>query len=250
MNIDLNIKFNTIGNLTTPVRQISTTASLMLYPMFCIESDVVDPYHPDAIQATESNLQFIRQIIFNSSITVLNETRTLEKLKIISDTSLFALRRDYTICLAQHAFTIQVHQDLVTSSTRSKRLGDFSVSTSKNSDPEFITKLISSSTLCIKEMKALIKAILSERLLPEWFIKGSSNIQSNGPSTSLWWPKEMFPYTKDAYGSWKQPWIDGMYKKATYGFMNSYGGPQGAIDTLYLNDGQLSDSSSPYTGDF
>lgn len=188
--LDLNV-FLTDGT------KFKVKGQVNLEPFYCIEEDVINPFD----EFTETKSVFVRQIIHNCSITVLNKTRRLEQAKILSEEELFAIRRDYTICLATCDLTKKLRVDAPGMVSRSKALGDFSVSVNRTTSQTSLAKIYMDTQNCIKEAEQLIKDLESEKLVPALFVKGIKNPYNQQAIGRLWWLSEMHPKLVDGYAS-------------------------------------------------
>ena len=211
MNIELKLKFNT-NSASTVQAEFKVSASLMLYPLYATEEDVLNPFDP----IPETEREWVRRLIFNSSLTVYRETRLLESLKIISEDELNLMRRDYTICLTTLDLSKKFHIDYTSAVSISKKLGDFSAARSTQNSAAFLLKSIENASSCIREMRSLIKELESEKIRPKAFTKGAGNPLNTKASARLWWTSDMFPFSSDAYASWKHPHLNSMYKSALF----------------------------------
>ena len=211
MNIDLKLEIP-VG---TSVVKVKLTP--LLYPFYCTEYDVIDNSEDLSV-----NINSIRKIIHNNSITVLNETKKLEELKILSEEDLFILRRDYTRCLSLYDYIKSSTANYVVSSSRSKNLGNFSVSTSQKMSTDSLKLSLEDNQNCIKKFKELIYE-LTDSLLPvaATFEKGSKNLTSH-TSNRLWAESDMFPLLNDAYASTKYTFLSKRYKAANYNIFKEY----------------------------
>lgn len=217
MNINLKLKLPLVSS-TNPVDKkiILVSAQLLLNPIYALEEDVITPF----TTLKEEQLPWVRKLLFDSSITVYRETKVIEKLGLMSKGELFSLRRDYVICMVTNQMAKQLYKDALNTISRSKSLGDFSVSTSTKADSTAISKIISDSNTCIDDMKKLIEDIEASSLLPATFVKGRSNV-STRKSARLWWHSDLPFDLVDAYAS-KRYWFNGNGYKASTFNMDEY----------------------------
>lgn len=218
MNINLKLKLPIINNTTLESRYLVIESTLLLNPLYALEEDILSPF--DNIQ--DKDIPWIRKVLFNSSLTVLRLTKRLETLGLMSKDDLVLLRRDFTICLATNEVAKQVNKNNVSSASRSKTLGDFSVSTTNKSDSTFLLKIAADTDLCIAEMKKLIEDIIQSGMLPSTFVKGSLNVSTRA-SGRLWWLSEL-PRIDDGYASQKYLFNGDLYKAASFNNIKHLGG--------------------------
>ncbi len=212
MNIDFKLKLPLV-NLedNTKTTLLLTSAQLMLNPLYALESDVITPFS----SINDEQLPWVRKLLFNASLTVYRLTKPLEKLPIINKEDLFLLRRDFTICLVTNDIAKQMNKDLAASLSRSKTLGDFSVSTSKKGDSAILLRIIDDSSSCIEEMKKLIEDMIQSTIIPVSFVKGRYN-----PNTTiigrLWWHTQLDTTIVDGFAN-KKYFRNGVgYKAGTF----------------------------------
>jgi len=214
MNIELNITIPLINSTQT----IKANSQLLLYPFYCMEADVVNPFE----EFEENKSIFVRQIIFNNSIKVLTETKKLEMFNILAEEDLFALRREYTICLSTYELTKKMKLDYVGTISRAKKLGDFEVSTSKKTDSLVVDRLLKDTKECLEYFTGFIKELESEKVLPRYFAKGSLNITSTYSGSRLWWLSGMTPNITDAYASSKALYNNKQFKIGNFTVRRDY----------------------------
>lgn len=211
MNIDFKLKLPLINEETSETSFLNVSAQLMLKPLYALESDVISPFET----LDEKSFPWIRKLLFNASLTVYRLTKFLENTNIISKDDLFLLRRDFVICIVTNEMSKQLNKDLAASLSRSKTLGDFSVSTSKKGDSSVLLQLIRDSSDCIAEMKQTIEDLQQSSILPATFVKGQYN-----PRTKLigrlWWHTELPVDIKDGFASKKYHYNGDSYKAGTF----------------------------------
>lgn len=222
MNINLKLD---IPLFNYPTLKVKT--NLLLYPYFCTEDDVLNPF-----EDFNEDKNFIRKIIFDNSIRVMNKTKLIEKLGIVDEITLFSLRREYTICLSSHDVVKKLKADFVATLSRAKSLGDFSVRTTKKTDTIVLERILRDSRACILEYEDLIQEIESSRVVPRTFIKGISNPGSIESSGRLWWLSEMHPNIKDAYASSKYIYNNKKYKAGNFQIKEEYV-PESRVEPEY-----------------
>lgn len=211
MNIDLKLEIPVTGHSAIKVK-----LTPLLYPFYCTEYDIV------AEETKEVNINSIRKLIHEKSIIALNETKKLEELNIISEEELLTLRRDYTICLTTYDYLKASTANYITSLSRSKSLGNFSVSTSHKSSTDSLKLSLEDNKKCIQKFHDLIIELTDSRLpVACSFVKGSKNVSSH-TSNRLWAEFDMFPNLNDAYASTKYTFIQGRYKAANYNLYKEY----------------------------
>lgn len=203
MNIQLNLKIPLINS-----NSINITGEFLLYPFYCIESDVLNPFE----EFDKNQNKFVRQIIHNNSIKVLEKTRIIEQLGILTEEQLNRFRRDFTICLSTLEVTTKLKLDYIGTITRMKKLGDFEVQTSKKTEGDVLNKLLDTTEDCVKEAELFIKQIESERVLPVSFAKGSTNPDNTLILGRIWWLSEFNPKIRDAFANNKIPYGNNRYK--------------------------------------
>lgn len=211
MNINLKLNIPLVHEETGDTLKAKVKSDVLLNPFYATEEDILPKFN----DLTEEDIYYLRKQIFNASLTVNRLTEKIEMLRVLSPTQLFAMRRDYVICLATLDLAKRVSSFLKKAQSQSKTLGDFSVSRSETSDNTSITTIINTSLECIKEMNNLIMVTEQERVLPREFIKGrynTSNIQAND---RLWWLKDFdVGYTRspDGFASVKVNYKGNNYK--------------------------------------
>lgn len=217
MNINLKLKLPIVSN-TNPLdaKLLLVSTHILLNPLYALEEDIITPF----TDIEDSMLPYIRQALFNASITTFRLTSTIDSLQLLSPDELFSLRRDLTICIATNEVAKQLSKDLVASISRSKTLGDFSVSTSKKGDGSIIRQILEDSLNCVAEIKALIESIEQKQILPSTFVKGRLNASSR-TSSRLWWTSEIPLKIVDGYASKKFYYNGHMYKASTFN-LDSY----------------------------
>ena len=208
MNIDFKLKLPLINQGTSEETFLTISSHLMLNPLYALESDVITPFS----NLEDKDFPWIRKLLFNASLTVYRLTKPLEGLSVISTEDLFLLRRDFVICIVTNEMAKQINKDLASSISRSKSLGDFSVSTSKKGDSAILLQLVRDSSDCISEMKDIIEDLISSSIVPRSFVKGRYNPKTIN-SNRLWWHSELPEKLVDGYGS-KKYYRDGNTYKA------------------------------------
>lgn len=212
MNIDFKLKLPLVNkedaSITTTLL-IST--QLLLSPLYALESDVISPF----TNIEDDQFPWIRKLLFNSSLTVYRLTKSLENISVISKEDLFLLRRDFVICMVTNDIAKQMNKDLAASISRSKSLGDFSVSVSNKGDNTVLLQIIRDSSACIEEMKQTINDIEQSTILPKSFVKGRYNPRSS-QSNRLWWHTELPTTLVDGYASKKYFINDRGYKAGSF----------------------------------
>lgn len=208
MNTNLKLKFNITNGSTTKV--VKVTSDLLLNPMYATEEDILTVFG----ESSKDKGNQARKSIFNASLTVLRLTRKIEKLKILSDIDLFHFRRDFAICLATNDMAKILNKELSDSISRSKTLGDFTVSTSHKSDNVVLKNILSDTSNCVLEFKLLIEDTEMERVLPSTFVKSISNITSR-TSDKIWWNSNL-PPIRDAFASEKYIYNGNTYKAGSF----------------------------------
>ena len=227
MNVNLKLKLPLIS-LSNPLEKkvITVSTQLMLNPIYALEEDVITPF----TTLKEEQLPWVRKLLFDSSITVYRLTKTIEKLNLITEEDLFSLRRDFVICMVTNEMAKQLYKDALSTISRSKSLGDFSVSTSTKSDSAAISRIMSDSNSCITGMKALISDMELSGLTPATFTKGASN-PSTRKSARLWWHSDLPYKITDAYVSNKYWFNSNGYKASTFN-LDAYSKYNNNRDTL------------------
>lgn len=214
MNVELNLTIPLLNNLTN----IKVTTQLLLHPFYCTEEDVVNPFE----EFEDNKSVFVRQIIFNNSIKVLTETKKLEMFNILAEEDLFALRREYTICLSTYEMTKKMKIDYIGTISRSKKLGDFEVATSKKTEGAVLDRLLADTKDCVQYFINFIKELESEKILPQYFAKASKNITSTYTGSRLWWLSGMTPNLTDAFASSKVLYNSKQYKVGNFNVRRNY----------------------------
>lgn len=214
MNVELSLTIPLVSNAS----DIKVNTQLMLYPFYCTEEDVVNPFE----EFEDNKSVFVRQIIFNNSIKVLTDTKKLEMFNILQEEDLFALRREYTICLSTYEMTKKMKLDYVGTLNRAKKLGDFEVSTSKKTEGLVLDRLLSDTKECLQYFTNFIKELESEKVLPQYFSKGSKNITSTYSGSRLWWLSGMTPNLTDAFASSKAMYNNKLYKVGNFSVRRNY----------------------------
>lgn len=186
MNINLKLMIP-IVNSDGDEKSIKIDSSLFLTPFYAVEEDVV-PLFPDF---KEENLGILRNMLFNASLTVNRLTEKVDTLNLLSKKELFSLRRDYVICMVTNEMAKRLNSDNVKSQSKSKTLGDFTVSVSETSDSTVLSRIFADSRQCIRELEKLLDAIEYDRILPVDFVKGRYNINNVQANDRLWWLKDL-----------------------------------------------------------
>lgn len=212
MNINLKLDLPIINDKGEQL-DVKVESNLFLTPFYCVEEDIV-PFFQDC---TEEDLPFIRQAIFQNSLQVDRLVEKVEKLKILEPKQLFSLKRDYVICATNNELAKRLNLSNLKSQSKSKTLGDFSVSVSQTGDNTVLNKIFAESAKCLRDIEALIKQAEEELVVPVDFVKGrynSSNIQAND---RLWWLKDLGVGSRviDGYASNKFWYNGNQYKSAT-----------------------------------
>lgn len=222
MNIDFKLKLPLVSKedtSDTTVLLIST--QLLLSPLYALESDVISPF----TSLEDSQFPWIRKLLFNASLTVYRLTKSLESISIISEEDLFLLRRDFVICIVTNEIAKQMNKDLAATLSRSKSLGDFSVSTSTKGDHSVLLQIIKDSNACVEEMKQAISDLEQTSILPTSFVKGRYHPRTKKASR-LWWHSGLPVNVIDGYASKKYYINDRGYKSGSFNldFYSRYSG--------------------------
>lgn len=227
MNVNLKFKLPLVST-TNPLEKklVLVTTQLLLNPIYALEEDVITPF----TTLKEDQLPWVRKLLFDSSITVFRLTKTVEKLNIMSREDLFSLRRDFVICMVTNEMAKQLYKDALSSISRSKSLGDFSVSTATKNDSVAISRIISDSSTCVSDMKSLVEAMELSGITPSTFTKGSSN-PSTRKSARLWWHSDLPYKVTDGYASNRYWYNNNGYKASTFN-LDAYSKYSGNKDTL------------------
>lgn len=213
MNVNLKIKLPLVS-IDNPLDKkiYSIDSYLLLNPFYALEEDVLNPF----TEIEQKDISWVRKVLFNSSITVYRLTKILEDLNYLNPEELALLRRDFTICLSVNEVGKQLYKDISAQISRSKTLGDFSVSTTKRNDLGLINKALSDSNNCIEEMKKLIEDIKESNITPSSFVKGKTNERTLS-SDRLWWLADLDDKVVDGFASRKYLYKGRKYKA---GFQN------------------------------
>ena len=212
MNIDFKLKLP-LKKIDDPssTMNILVTTHLFLTPFYALESDVITPFS----NVTDEHLPWIRKILFNASLSVKRLTKVLEVISTINNEDLFLLRRDFVICLVTNEMAKQFNKDLAASLSRSKTLGDFSVSTATKGDSSVIMQILNDSNACIAEMKQIINDLEQSTITPTGFVKGRYNVRTHN-NDRLWWHTGLSKDLVDGYASEKY-FVNGSgYKAGTF----------------------------------
>lgn len=212
MNINLKLTIPII-NEDGVEKDLKVDSNLFLTPFYATEEDII----PTFPMFLEEDLPVLRKVIFNASLTVNRLTTKIEQWKLLSAKELFALRRDYVICLSTNEFAKRLNAENVKAKSQSKTLGDFTVSTSQTNDTTVLTRIFTDSSKCVKDIEKLLNEAEQDRILPVDFVKGrynSANIQAND---RLWWLKDLDGGSRviDGYASNKFWYNGSQYKTAT-----------------------------------
>ena len=192
MNINLKLVLPLIDSDGNK-QKLRVDSNLLLQPLYATEEDIVSSF---VEVITEDNLPLLRKILFNASITVYRKTSVLDKLKL-SKEDVFMIRRDYTICLVNYQYAVQLSTNSLNgrNAVQSKSLGDFAVTLSnKNSIKDILSPIIASAKDCISSMERTIDEIEQTMILPQAFVKGSKNPNNLQANDRLWWLKEYGGY--------------------------------------------------------
>ncbi len=209
MNINLKLQLPLKSSSDPLVKKvIKTSSQLFLAPLYALESDVVTSFN----ELHDKHLPSLRMFLFNNSLTVFRLTKFLDSKNVMSKEDIFLLRRDLVICMTTHDLSKTVSKDLASQLSRSKRLGDFSVSTSTKGDSGVILRLMTDSKGCIDEIKDLIKDLELSSMLPATFVKGRYNPKTK-ESNRLWWHSDLPGNLVDGFAS-KKYWENGSRYKA------------------------------------
>lgn len=212
MNINL--------KLTVPVinedgleKELKIDSNLFLTPYYATEEDII----PTFPMFLEGDLPVLRKIIFNASLTVNRLTDKIEQWGLLKEKELFALRRDYVICLATNELVKRLNSENVKAKSQSKTLGDFTVSTSQTNDTTVISKIFTDSSKCVKDIEKLLEEAEQDRILPVDFVKGRYNAANIQANDRLWWLKDLDGGSRviDGYASNKFWYNGSQYKTAT-----------------------------------
>lgn len=209
MNLELNI---TIPLVNASVPELKAKATILLYPFFATEDDIVNNFEEIF---KNISLPEVRKTLFNNSLKVYNKTLLISKLNILEEEVLYGLQREYTICLTNLELTSKLKVDMVGSTSRAKKLGDFQVSVGNVNNPAVLLKIMDDMRECISAYEDIIKNIENERVLPVAFSKASKNINTTY-SNRLWWTSDFQPRLKDAFASNKLQYLDKKYKMGNY----------------------------------
>lgn len=237
MNIDFKLKLplvNKEDTSDTTVLLIST--QLLLSPLYALESDVISPF----TGIEDSQFPWVRKLLFNASLTVYRLTKFLENINIITKEDLFLLRRDFVICMVTNEVAKQMNKDLAATLSRSKSLGDFSVSTSTKGDHSVLLQMIKDSNDCVEEMKRTISELEQSTILPKSFVKGRYNPRTLR-SDRLWWNSDLPVNIIDGHAS-KKYYVNGRgYKAGTFNldFYSKYSGM--SVSDYYRSINEVSD---------
>lgn len=217
MNINLKLSLPLIDSDGNE-KNIKIDSDLFLFPFYAVESDITSSFP----SVREEDIKFIRQSIHNASMQVDRNTSLIEAKQLLSTKELFSLKRDYVICLVINETAKRLNSDQVKKVSKSKSLGDFSVSTSSDAgDNLILKKVFEDSNNCIEELNKLISDAEQDLILPVDFIKGRSNARNFQSSGRLWWLRDdgVIFRVIDGYASTKY-WFNGnRYKTGT---LNTY----------------------------
>ena len=212
MNINLKLTVPVIneGGLE---KELKIDSNLFLTPYYATEEDII----PTFPMFLEGDLPVLRKIIFNASLTVNRLTDKIEQWGLLKEKELFALRRDYVICLATNELAKRLNSENVKAKSQSKTLGDFTVSTSQTNDTTVISKIFTDSSKCVKDIEKLLEEAEQDRILPVDFVKGRYNAANIQANDRLWWLKDLDGGSRviDGYASNKFWYNGSQYKTAT-----------------------------------
>lgn len=212
MNINLKLKLPLV-NATDPTdkKVLNLDTQLMLTPFYVLEGEVITPF----TDIKEDQLPWVRQLIFTNSLRAYRETKKIADLKFLPEDEIFLLRHDYTLCLTTLEVAKQTDKDLAQNLSRSKALGDFSVSTSKKGDNTVISKLLEDASNCVATMQEEIKSIIEASIVPREICKGKYNSNTRKPQR-LWWTSELPLSIVDGYADKKYFYNGKGYKASTF----------------------------------
>lgn len=203
MNIKIDIKIP----FKNSADALSASADILLSPFYASEKELLGTF-----LETYNKAQFesAREIIFYNSITA--DDMIKDNLKDLSEKELALFRRNLVLCLSTIAFGNKFNSDFLKSLSRSKSLGDFSVSTSATNDPQFVVNIISNAKKCVEEAKEAIESFsLNGEGLIKSFVKGDLNANAK-QSDRLWHHYNLALKSSETHASKKKPFNGRFYK--------------------------------------
>jgi len=226
MNINLKLTLPII-NEQGEEKDIKLDSNIFLTPYYATEEDII----PTFPMFEEEDLPILRKVIFNASLTVNRITSKVEEWKLLTNKELFALRRDYVICLSTNEFAKRLNSENIKAKSQSKTLGDFTVSTSQTNDNTVLNKIFSDSSKCVRELEKLLNDAEQDRIIPVDFVKGRYNLANIQANDRLWWLKDLGGGSRviDGYASNKFWYKGNQYKAATLN-RDSYANGMSVLD--------------------
>lgn len=191
MNIKIVIKIgpellDTVGDPI--ILSGETSQSVLLDPMYATENDVLAAIMDET---SPHYIEMARNIIFNASISARDKLSDKDFLRWeFTPEEVFRIRRQYTICLSIYNFAKRFHRDYAGGISKSKSIGDISVSLDIKADPVFLIAMIKDAKECADKIVEEIASDGGESGVGmATFVKGRLNIASQIKSSwRLWYP--------------------------------------------------------------
>lgn len=226
MNIQLTLNIPLIDSDQT----VTVRANTLLKPMYATEQEVMNMFLPSF---DRSYVEGTKELIFYASI----KADELIRLYLKSDLSLLpefkALRHQLTLCIAIKNFGNKFNDSFVKGYSRSKTLGDFSVSSSMQNDPDFLKGVLKDAQTCIDDIKNLFAEIDSSESLVRVFSKGKFNPLNFEPSRL--WHHRYLPVKSFADNAPQQQYLNGRFYKNGFSSRSSYTGQGGYVSNSRTN---------------
>lgn len=202
-------KIDTSKTITLPINTLLTpmyTTEAELLAMF-VDEEEYDKYYLKA-----------REIAFTSSIRAEDYLKSRLKSGTIPEETLMLLRRELAQCFGVNALATFFFKGYGESVSRTKTLGEFSVSTTVKNNTYALRDIIDSSKDCLKEAKKSVEEIKHlAASMGASFNKGSCNLKSKF-SYRLWFHNNLPERSTQIYASEKYGHYNGnIYKDGIRG---------------------------------
>lgn len=191
------------------------TINTMLTPMYASEAEVLSMFVDE--EEYEKYYLKTREIIFNSSIRANDYLSSRLKLIGLSPEHVLLFKRELATCYAVNGMANHLYKNYGESISRSKTLGEFTVSTSVKNSTIPLRSIMESSKECTKEAKKAIDELTHlAASMGMCFDKGSWNI-SNRFSYRLWFHNHLPERSSQIFATTRHDFNGNKYKDGTRG---------------------------------
>lgn len=191
-------------------KPLSLTVHTMLTPLYITEAELLTLFEKEG---DTKSLHKAREIAFASGLRAEEYLRLKFRSMNIWPEHLQLLTIELAKCFAINAMANYFYRDFSESLTRSKTLGEFSVSTTTRHSPQAIKHLLDESKACIDEAKQAAEDYrhMAGLGLGLSVVKGLDNIK-NKYSWRTWFHNNLPARSEDIYASEKRGYNENMYK--------------------------------------